>query len=104
MRKLTIIVAVVAAFAVAGCQDHGRVPPKRIPSPAPVAVNIDSVPWCLSDTGSATTYPCKWDATRSPAPNWDRTVPKVALFVRSSDGCPLPLPQGVSCYWAPVDR
>jgi hypothetical protein len=66
--------------------------------------DLSSIPWCSDQHGSSTTYPCKWDSRERVTTGWDSGVPPVALYVRRSQGCPLPVPPKVSCYWAPQDQ
>lgn len=96
------------AISLAGCTEK----PVRVvrglphPSVSPVKAITDMVPipWCLSQYGDSTVYPCKWDSRERYTIGWDRDTLPVALYVRRELGCPLPLPKQVSCFWAPQDR
>jgi hypothetical protein len=97
------IVLGVAVLLAAGCAKRvARVLPH--PSPAAPITDMTLVPWCHDKGGTSFVYPCKWDSLVSPVPSWGRDVLPIALYVRRDLGCPLPLPEKVTCYWAPQDR
>ena len=102
-RSVVILTAVIVAVVLAtsfGCdrRSQGRMPSLDEP------VNMSRIHWCADQHGNSAAYPCKWDSRQRPTQGWGHDTRPVALYVRASAGCPLPLPKEVSCYWAPQDQ
>ena len=96
LASLAVLAATVA------CVDK-RVVKTINPSPV-TTMNLDYVPWCLDELGASLVYPCKWDSRIRPVTKWAPGQLKTAIWVRRAIGCPIPLPEGVTCFWAPMDQ
>jgi len=92
----------VLSFTVTACTQPKIV---KVINPSPVTtMNLDYVPWCQDEHGNSLFYPCKWDSNIRPVYSWAPGQLKVAVWVRRHIGCPVPLPEDVTCFWAPVDQ
>lgn len=102
-RWVIIFGGLIMVAALVACQNDPRILKTINPSPV-TTMNLDYVRWCDDEMGASLIYPCKWDSNIRPVTSWAPGQPKIAIWVRRAIGCPIPLPEGTTCFWAPVDQ
>lgn len=101
-RWMIIFGGLVMVAVIAACQQPRVV---KYINPSPVTtMDLERVRWCDDELGASQVYPCKWDSNIRPVTSWAPGQPKIAIWVRRAIGCPIPLPEGTTCFWAPVDQ